>query len=113
MMLAMWNRNLAILLGSQFIAVSGSVLIVTIGGLVGATLSSDASFATLPLSIMVAGTALATIFAAMLMRRVGRRVGFVIGALIAVSGGAISAYGLYVQSFAFFCVGIGLYGINN
>ncbi len=32
----MWNRNLVILLGSQIIAVSGSVLIVTIGGLVGA-----------------------------------------------------------------------------
>ena len=111
--IAMWNRNLVILLGSQFIAVSGSVLIVTIGGLVGAALSSDASFATLPLSIMVVGTAVATVFAAMLMRRVGRRTGFVVGALIAAAGGLISAYGLYIDSFALFCVGVGLYGVNN
>jgi MFS family permease len=112
-MTAMWNRNLVILLGSQFIAVSGSVLIVTIGGLVGAKLSSDASFATLPLSIMVVGTACATIFAAMLMRRVGRRTGFVVGALIAATGGVVSAYGLYVESFVLFCLGVGLYGVNN
>jgi MFS family permease len=109
----MWNRNLVILLGSQFIAVSGSVLIVTIGGLVGAKLSSNASLATLPLSIMVVGTAVATVFAAMLMRRVGRRAGFVVGALIAAAGGTISAYGLYIDSFVLFCVGVGLYGVNN
>ena len=38
---AMWNRNLVILLVAQTIAVTGSVLIVTIGGLIGATLSTN------------------------------------------------------------------------
>ena len=110
---AMWNRNLAILFVSQTIAVSGSVLIVTIGGLIGAQLSSNPAFATLPLSIMVLGTAFATVFAAMLMRRVGRRIGFMVGATIATVAGFVSAYGLYVESFALFCTGIGLYGVNN
>src|SRR5258705_12996992 len=100
---AMWNRNLAILLLSQIIAVSGTVLIVTIGGLVGALLSSNPAFATLPLSIMVLGTAFATVFAAMLMRRVGRRFGFVVGAVIASIAGFAAAYGLYIDSFAVFC----------
>ncbi len=109
----MWNRNLAILLLCQVIAVSGSVLIVTIGGLVGAQLSTNPTFATLPMSIMVVGTASATVFAAMLMRRVGRRIGFVVGAAIAAAAGFVSAYGLYVASFVLFCVGVGLYGINN
>lgn len=109
----MWNRNLVILLVSQTVAVSGSVLIVTIGGLVGAALSSNPAFATLPLSIMVLGTAFATVFAAMLMRRVGRRFGFVAGAGIAAVAGFMSAYGLYIDNFALFCAGVGLFGVNN
>ena len=112
-MRTMWNRNLVILLLSQTAAVSGSVLIVTVGGLIGAQLSTNPAFATLPLSIMVVGTALATVFAAMLMRRVGRRSGFVVGASIAAVAGFVSAYALYADSFVLFCVGVGLYGVNN
>ena len=108
----MSNRNLAILLLCQLIAVSGSVLIVTVGGLIGAELSSG-SLATLPISIMVVGTAVATVFAAMLMRVSGRRVGFAIGAAIAATGGGLAAYALETESFALFCVGVGLYGVNN
>ncbi len=108
----MWKRNLAILLLCQLIAVSGSVLIVTVGGLIGAQLASG-SLATLPVSIMVVGTALATVFAAMLMRSAGRRRGFAIGAAIAAAGGGVSAYALQVESFALFCVGVGFYGVNN
>jgi MFS family permease len=108
-----FNRNLAILLLAQASAVSGSVLIVTIGGLVGAMLSTNPAFATLPLSVMVLGTAFATVFAAMLMRRVGRRAGFAIGAFIAALAGFVSAAGLYIGSFALFCVGVGLWGVNN
>jgi MFS family permease len=108
----MLNRNLAILLLCQLIAISGSVLIVTVGGLVGAELSSG-SLATLPISIMVVGTAVTTVFAAMLMRVSGRRVGFAIGAAIAAAGGGLAAYALQTRSFALFCVGVGLYGVNN
>jgi MFS family permease len=110
---AMWNRNLAILLVSQIVAVSGTVLIVIIGGLVGALLSSNPAFATLPLSIMVLGTACATVFAAMLMRRIGRRFGFAVGAAIACIASLAAAFGLYIDSFASFCAGVGLYGVNN
>src|SRR5262245_8604533 len=109
----MWNRNLVILLAAQIIAVTGSVLIVTIGGLIGASLATNPALATLPLSVMVLGTAAATVFAAMLMRRVGRRRGFAIGAAIAAVAGCVSAYGLYVDSFALFCIGIGGWGVNN
>jgi len=107
------DRNLIILFVAQVIAVSGTVLIVTIGGLVGAALASNPAFATLPLSIMVLGTAFATVLAAMLMRRIGRRLGFVAGAAIAAVAGFVSTYGLYLGSFAWFCAGVGLYGVNN
>ena len=106
-------RNLSILLVGQLVAVSGSVLIVTIGGLVGADLASDPALATLPLSVLVIGTACATVFAAMLMRRVGRRRGLAIGAAIATAAAFVSAYGMYADSFALFCLGIGGWGVNN
>ena len=106
-------RNLSILLVGQLVAVSGSVLIVTIGGLVGADLASDPALATLPLSVMVIGTAGATVFAAMLMQRIGRRLGFALGALIAAAGGALGAYALSIGSFGLFCCGVGLWGANN
>jgi len=109
----MWNRNLVILLAAQTIAVSGSVLIVTVGGLIGSTLSANPALATLPLSVLVLGTAAAAVFAAMLMRRVGRRFGCAIGAVIAATGAFVSAYGLYADSFVLFCVGIGAWGVNN
>jgi MFS family permease len=105
--------NLSILLICQFIAVSGSVLVVTVGGLVGTELASDARLATLPLSIMVVGTALATLLASMTMQRFGRRLGFMLAALIAASGAALAAQGLQARSFALFCVGVALLGVNN
>jgi len=105
--------NLIILLLCQLLAVSGTVLIVTIGGLVGTELAGDPAFATLPLSILVLGTAIATVLAALLMRRVGRRLGFMLGAGVASSSGFLAAYALYVESFVLFCVSVGLYGANN
>jgi len=107
------GRNLGILLACQLISVSGTVLIVTIGGIVGVALASDPDLATLPLSVMVIGTASATVLAAMVMARVGRRIGFVGGALAAAAGAFIAAHALHIESFALFCVGVGLVGMNN
>lgn len=109
----MTGRNLPLLLTGQFIAVSGSVLIVTIGGLVGSELAPDPALATLPLSVLVLGTAAATVLAAMLMRTLGRRVGFVLGAMTAAAGACIAGYGLVVDGFVWFCAGVALYGANN
>ena len=89
----MWNRNIVILLAAQMIAVTGSVLIVTVGGLIGSALSANPAFATLPLSVLVLGTAAATVFAAMLMRRIGRRCGCAIAAASLLAGTLIHAWG--------------------
>ena len=67
------------------IFVSGAVLISTIGGLIGHLLETTASLATLPVAVMVVGTAGATIPAAMAMQRIGRRRGFMLAIAIAAS----------------------------
>ena len=106
-------RNLGLLTACQLLSVSGTVLVMTVGGIIGTALAPTAALATLPISIMVVGTAAATLFAAMLMARVGRRLGFIIGAVIALVGAGIAALALLRGEFVLFCLGIGLVGVNG
>ena len=69
------RRNVALLAASQALALSAVVLSMTLAGILGATLAPDRGLATLPIALMVVGTALASIPASMLMRRLGRRAG--------------------------------------
>jgi MFS family permease len=70
-----------------------------VGSLAGYALASNKALATLPSTMSVIGTALSTIPASLLMKRVGRRAGFVVGALCGAAGGLISvsamAYGQF------------------
>jgi MFS family permease len=65
-------------------------LVAAVGALAGYALASNKALATLPSTMSVIGTALSTIPASLLMKRVGRRLGFVVGALFATAGGLIS-----------------------
>ena len=106
----MTRTNLTLYFLAQVIFVSGSVLIVTLGGIVGSELAPHPSLATLPLSLMVVGTALATVPAALLMQRIGRRSGFASGAVLAVCGALLAVLGLEIKSFALFTGAVGLIG---
>lgn len=100
----MFNRNLGILFLAQLLFVSGTVILVTMAGIVGSELTPNPNFATLPVSLMVVGTALATVPAALLMQRIGRRWGFVSAALLASAGALIGALALSQSSFLGFCI---------
>jgi MFS family permease len=67
-------------------------------------------------SLLNLGLALGTIPAAMLMRKAGRRIGYVVGAGIGLAGGCLAAFGIASYSFVLFCLGtliIGSYGSSN
>lgn len=106
----MQRANLTLYFLAQVVFVSGSVLIVTLGGIVGSKMAPNPSLATLPLSLMVVGTALATVPAALLMQRIGRRLGFAFGALLAISGALLAVLGLEIGSFTLFTAAVGLIG---
>ena len=74
-------------------------------------LAEEKGFATLPTSLVIVGTALATIPAAMIMRRFGRRVGFVLGALIGAGGGALCAYAVIKGELWLLAAGAFLFGL--
>ena len=97
----------------QALFVCGQTTFVFLGGLVGYSLAADKSLATLPISITILGTAMMTIPAALFMRRVGRRLGFMSGALIGTVGVLICAWAIYTANFALFCTGALLAGFYN
>ena len=103
-------RNLSLYFLAQLVFTAGTNLIVTLGGIVGSAIAADPALATLPLSFMVVGTAAATVPVAMLMQRVGRRLGFVAGGCLAVASALLTAWALSIASFALFTLACGLIG---
>ncbi|MGY8700341.1 MAG: MFS transporter, partial [bacterium] len=102
-----------ILLLSVCFALSGSTssLTVSASSLVGYEIAGNKALATLPLSFHLLGTMLAGIPASLLMKRVGRRYGFMIGTGIGVSGAVAATLSIVYSNFVFFCMSIFLLGI--
>jgi MFS family permease len=103
-------RNVLILAVCQGLYLSASSVQAALSGLVGATLAPEKLLSTLPYSLITLTTATATIPASFLMARIGRRAGFMLGAMIGGLGGAISTVAIFQQSFVGFCVGNALMG---
>jgi predicted MFS family arabinose efflux permease len=102
--------NLLILALSQALMLSAIVLAMALAAILGAMLAPDRALATVPVAAMVIGTAVASLPASALMRRFGRRRGFLIGALLGVGGSLLSALALYHSAFAAFVAGHFLLG---
>ena len=108
----MYSRNLVILIACQLISTTGSIIVVTLGGIIGATLADDPAFATFPVSVMVLSVAITAIPATMLMRRVGRKAGFATATITACVAMLLAAWSLQQGSFFWFVIAAGLLGIN-
>ena len=108
----MQARNLIVLVGCQLISATATISLVTLGGIIGMSLTSNKALVTLPLSLMVVAVAASAIPATMLMRRVGRKPGFVIAATVAAAGMFIGVLALRYSSFALFCAATMLVGVN-
>ncbi|MFZ2854423.1 MAG: MFS transporter [Rhodocyclaceae bacterium] len=99
------SRNILLLATSQAMMLSAIVMSMALAAILGSLLAPDKSLATLPVAVMVIGTAIASLPAAMLMRHFGRRTGFLIGATLGVIGSAVAAFGLQQHSFRLFVLG--------
>lgn len=105
-------RNVVVLFFGQVIFLTGTVTLVTLGGIVGSQIAPDPALATLPLSLMVVGTAAGTVPAALLMQRIGRRAAFLGAAGLGFCGAVIAGAGLGASSFAAFTAGAALVGVT-
>lgn len=109
----MQGRNLPILSISQALAVSPIPAITLVSGIIGMQLAPSQALATAASSAMVIGLALATIPAAMLMKRIGRQRGFIGSAILAGLATLLAAYAISQDSFALFCLATFLIGANG
>jgi predicted MFS family arabinose efflux permease len=107
------SRNVPILSLSQALALSGPPMVALLGGLLGTLLAPTPALATLPVAMQVVGLALATIPAALWMRRVGRRRGFQSGAAAGFLAALLAALALYQSNFWLFCSATLLIGASS
>ena len=106
-------RNVTLLAVCQSIFVCGQTTLFFVGGLIGYKLAADKALATLPVSAVILGTALMTIPASMVMRRVGRRAGFMGAAVVGFTGLLICAFALYTSAFWLLVAGALTVGFYN
>jgi len=95
-------------------AINGSVppICFSVGALTGYyLLGDDKSLATVPVTGYTVGIALGAYPAAMLMRRVGRRFGFICGSIIAIVAGFFAAFAILDGSFLFFTAAMSMAGV--
>jgi MFS family permease len=113
MILTHQRRNVLVLALCQAMAMTSMTIMVTVSSLVGQQLADDKAFATWPLGLQQIGVMAATFPASLLMRRIGRRAGFSIGALIGIAGAMIQLHAVFHFEFWVFCAGNMLVGVAN
>jgi cyanate permease len=109
----MQARNLIILVASQMISATATISFVTLGGIIGSTMTDNRALVTLPLSLMIVAGAATTIPATMLMRRIGRRYGFMLASCCAAFGMIVGLVALRQSSFMLFCLAAMMLGANT
>lgn len=104
-------RNLWILFLTQPLVMAASPVIVFIGGLISADMAGDPSLATLPVTVMILGVACAAIPAALLAKKLGRKlatfIGFSFGLLaciVAMGATQLASFKLFTLASLFFGV---------
>ena len=107
------RANLAILVVATMLNRSAVPLIVLVGGLAGLVLAPDPAFATLPVALNVVGLGLCTYPASSIMRRVGRRIGFLSASAVGGLAAIAAALSIMAGSFAGLCIACAVLGANQ
>ncbi|MEL6947789.1 MAG: MFS transporter [Pseudomonadota bacterium] len=108
------RRNALILSAAQGLTAASAPISIALGGLVGSyLLGADKSLATAPVTGYNLGIALMAIPAAMLMARVGRRLGFISGTVLGMVGMLVATYAILQGNFWLFCFGLLMNGMQS
>jgi MFS family permease len=105
------QRNVIVLSACQATLQITGATMVAVTGLAGYALAANKSFATVPLTCYVIGSAITTVPASFLMSAVGRRAGFQTGTAIGVVGAGICSLAMYVSQFWLLCLGMMVMGM--
>ena len=98
------NKNLWIITASQIFSFTPAPVNVFLSGIIGSTLSPIKSLQTLPTSLMIVGIAIFSFFAARIMNKIGRKVGFLYAAIFSSFSALLAAYAVLDENFYLFCL---------
>ena len=90
--MSVFSRNVPLLAVCQALMMSSTTLVVSTSALVGYALAEDKAYATLPFALQLIATMLTSLPAALLMKKIGRKRGF----MLATTGASM---GMEVQMF--------------
>jgi MFS family permease len=107
------KKNVTLLSACQGLLLTNNSILIATNGLAGYGLADDKALATLPVTAYIVGAALTTMPASLLMRRIGRRAGFTLGAIFGVIGALICAYAAFHHNFWLLCAGALVLGAYN
>lgn len=107
------RRNVRLLSGCFALMTTSNVVVVSVSALVGFALADNKALATLPAALMWITTATAAVPASFLMRRIGRRWGFMTGAVLGMAGAALGGLAVANQSFILLCLAVAIIGAYN
>ena len=105
------KRNVGALFLAQAILWTQLLIQIGFSPLAGAMLASNPAFATLPITVMVVASMFASAPASLLMGRIGRKAGFLLGIAAGAIGGALSATAIVINSFPLLLVAAAFTGI--
>ena len=106
------NKNLSLLVLSQIFGFTNAAITVFLGGIIGSQITSVKSLSTLPVALSVVGTAIFTFFAAKIMSKIGRRLGFIFSALASSAATLLAALAISQQNFILYCIGCLILGMG-
>ncbi len=107
------RKTVLLLAGCQALAMTSMSVLATTSAIIGNMLAVNKALSTVPVALQMTGMMCATIPAALLMGRIGRRGGFWTGAAIGATGGVVAGLAVWVASFPLFCLGTFLVGSSN
>lgn len=112
--LGLAKRNAVVLAAANAFIGGCAPVAISLGGIVGHyLLAADKSLATAPVTGFNIGVALGALPAALLMRLIGRRFGFMAGSMVTATGGLVAATALFRSDFWLFAAGLLIIGIGG
>ncbi|QGG79659.1 MFS transporter [Litorivicinus lipolyticus] len=105
--------DLARLVACQALLGSAMTVLVSITALASKPIAPGIAWITLPVSLQFIGLLMATTPASLLMARVGRRNGFMVGAALGAAAGGAGAWAMVYESFMALCIASTLAGAAN
>lgn len=106
MPITVWGLAIA-----QALLTTGNILLVAVSALIGKQLASHPALITLPVALQFLGMIIATLPAAHLMQKMGRKFGFILGNCIGLFGTWVALQGLETSSLMHFSCGTFLIGM--